>query len=131
MQFRGQSAHRNAKPKKWSPFAGDPPAGIGKPRPDGAQVCYACSMSEQEVGSRELRNDTSGLLRRVRDGEEITITVHGRPAARLVPIAPPPRRWLPREELVRRLAVAQADPGLRQDLARVVGDTTDDLDPLG
>lgn len=37
------------------------------------------------VGLRELRQDASGLLRRVERGEEIVITVSGRPSARLVP----------------------------------------------
>ena len=40
------------------------------------------------------------------------------------------RRWLPREEFVKRLSAIQADPGLRDDLARLAGDTTDDLEPL-
>lgn len=37
------------------------------------------------VGLRELRQDASDLVRRVESGEEITITVSGRPGARLVP----------------------------------------------
>jgi len=36
------------------------------------------------VGLRELRQDASDLVRRVEAGEEITITVSGRPSARLV-----------------------------------------------
>jgi hypothetical protein len=40
------------------------------------------------------------------------------------------RSWLPRGELIHRLIVARADPGLREDLARLVGETTDDLGPL-
>jgi prevent-host-death family protein len=36
------------------------------------------------VGLRELRQDASELVRRVEAGEEITITVAGRPSARLV-----------------------------------------------
>ena len=39
----------------------------------------------ETVGLRELRQDASGLLRRVEGGEEILITVSGRPSARLVP----------------------------------------------
>lgn len=34
-----------------------------------------------EVSSRDLRNDTAGVLRRVEAGEDITITVKGRPVA--------------------------------------------------
>jgi prevent-host-death family protein len=37
------------------------------------------------VGLRELRQDASDLVRRVEAGEEITITVSGRPSALLVP----------------------------------------------
>jgi len=43
------------------------------------------------VGLRELRQSASDLVRRVEGGEEIEITVAGRPAARLVPASP--RRW--------------------------------------
>ncbi|HEY6779384.1 MAG TPA: type II toxin-antitoxin system prevent-host-death family antitoxin [Thermoleophilaceae bacterium] len=82
------------------------------------------------VASRELRNNTADLLRRVDAGEQIVITQRGNPVASLVPFDPPRRRWLPRVELIRRLAAAQADPGLREDLARLAGDTTDDLGPL-
>lgn len=81
------------------------------------------------VASRELRNDTAGLLRRAQAGEDITITVAGRPAARLTPL-PAHREWIPRSELARRLRANQADPGLRDDLAQIAGDTTDDLPPL-
>jgi prevent-host-death family protein len=45
----------------------------------------------ESVGLRELRQEASDLVRRVEGGEEIEITVSGRPAARLVP--PAPRRW--------------------------------------
>lgn len=84
-----------------------------------------------EIAARELRNSTADVLRRVEAGDEIVITTRGKPVAALVPLAQERRRWLPRAELVRRLAVAQADPGLRADLARLAGETTDDLGPLG
>lgn len=82
------------------------------------------------VASRELRNDTAGVLRRVSEGEELTITVSGRPVARLVAVREPRRHWLPKRELLSRLARAAADPGLRADLDRLAGDTTDDLGPI-
>ena len=82
------------------------------------------------VATRDLRNDTAGVLRRVQAGEEIVITVNGKPVAQLVPLLPTRRRWLPRAELSRRLSIAQADPGLRADLARLAGETTDDLPPI-
>lgn len=89
--------------------------------------CYSCSMVF--VAARELRNDTAGVLRRVQGGEEVTVTVHGKPVAQLIPLPPPGPRWLPRAELARRLRTAQADPALRDDLERLAGETTDDLPP--
>lgn len=83
-----------------------------------------------EIASRELRNDTAGVLRRVEQGESLTITTNGRPVARLVPLPRSRRAPIPRDELIRRLRKYQADPGLRDDLRELAGDTTDDLDPL-
>ncbi|MGH9590866.1 MAG: type II toxin-antitoxin system Phd/YefM family antitoxin [Terracidiphilus sp.] len=40
-----------------------------------------------EVGAFEAKNTLGTLLDRVESGEEIVITRHGRPAARLVPYA--------------------------------------------
>jgi prevent-host-death family protein len=40
------------------------------------------------VGLRELRQDASELVRSVENGEQIEITVAGRPAARMVPVKP-------------------------------------------
>jgi prevent-host-death family protein len=83
-----------------------------------------------EVASRELRNDTAGVLRRVRDGEVVTITVSGRPVAVLTAVGPQRRRWLSKAEFLSHLRRAQADPGLRQDLAILASDTTEDLGPI-
>ena len=91
-------------------------------------MSYTCSMSV--VASRELRNDTAGVLRRVQAGEEVTITVNGQPVAVIAAIRPRRRRWLTKAELVQRLQASQADAGLREDLAELAGETTDDLDPL-
>jgi len=79
-----------------------------------------------EVASRELRNDTRGLLRRVEAGEDVTITLDGRPVAVLRPVSTR-RRWMPREELLQRLSRHQADPGLTKELRRLSPDSTDDL----
>jgi len=79
-----------------------------------------------EVASRELRNSTRALLDRVGAGEEITITVDGRPVARLQPLARRPR-WLARDEFVRGVLARQADPNLAAELASLAPDTTDDL----
>jgi prevent-host-death family protein len=83
-----------------------------------------------EVASRDLRNDTAGVLRRVQAGEDITITVKGRPVAVLSAVQPQRRRWLTAREFVARLQRVQADPGLRDDLAALAGDATDDLGPI-
>ncbi|OBG42640.1 prevent-host-death family protein [Mycobacterium alsense] len=83
-----------------------------------------------EVASRELRNDTAAVLRRVREGEDVTITVNGRPVAVLTAVRPLCRRWLTKAEFLSRLRRSQADAGLRQDLAILAGDTTDDLGPI-
>ena len=82
-----------------------------------------------EVASRELRNDTAAVLRRAQAGEDITITVNGRPVAVLTAVYPQHRRWLTKTEFLKRLKY-QADPGLKADLAELAGDTTDDLEPL-
>lgn len=92
------------------------------------QKCYSRSMSV--VASRELRNDTAGVLRRVQGGEEVTITVNGRAVAMITAVEPRRRRWVKKAELVKRLQTSQADPGLRDDLAQLAGETTDELDEL-
>ncbi len=79
-----------------------------------------------EVATRELRNDTAGVLRRVESGETVVITVRGKPVADLVPHRPDEPRWMPREELVELLKTHSADPGLRDDLERLAGETTDE-----
>ncbi|WP_131104915.1 type II toxin-antitoxin system Phd/YefM family antitoxin [Ornithinimicrobium sufpigmenti] len=60
----------------------------------------------ETVGLRELRQDASGLLRRVERGEEIIVTVSGRPSARLVPARQ--TRWHRWDE-VRDLFAGPAD----------------------
>jgi prevent-host-death family protein len=79
-----------------------------------------------EVASRQLRNDTRGLLRRVEAGEDLVITVDGRPVAMLQPLSSR-KRWMSRSELVHRLQRSQADPGLTDDLRDLAPDSTDDL----
>jgi prevent-host-death family protein len=41
---------------------------------------------ETTVGLRELRQRASEIVRQVEEGHEMTVTVQGRPAVRLVPI---------------------------------------------
>jgi prevent-host-death family protein len=42
-------------------------------------------MESRTIPQRELRNNISDVLRRAEAGTEFTITVHGRPVARLGP----------------------------------------------
>jgi len=95
---------------------------------DVLQKCYSRSMSI--VASRDLRNDTAGVLRRVQAGEEVTVTVNGRAVAMITAVASRRRRWVTKSELIQRLETSQADPGLRDDLAELAGETTDELDDL-
>jgi len=81
------------------------------------------------VASRELRNHTRRVLERVEAGEDVTITVDGRPVALVTRVSQKPR-WIPRELLFRHLAEIQADAGLAADLAALAPETTDDLGPL-
>jgi prevent-host-death family protein len=78
------------------------------------------------VASRDLRNNTRGLLERVEAGESITITVDGRPVANLVPAGRRPR-FMTRDRFVRELMAHRADPALRIELRELAPDTTDDL----
>jgi prevent-host-death family protein len=79
-----------------------------------------------EIASRELRNSTRALLERVERGEQITITVDGRPVARLEPIGHRPR-WLSRGEFVATVLPRQADSRLRRDIRVLAPGTTDDV----
>ena len=62
------------------------------------------------VGVRELRQQTSELIRRAEAGEEIIIAVSGRPAARLVPLGRPGRMWR-RSEDISHIWDTPTDPG--------------------
>jgi prevent-host-death family protein len=79
-----------------------------------------------DVASRELRNNTRDLLDRVEAGEDIRITVDGRPVAILVS-ATRRRRFMPRSEFVKNVLAHRADPALRDELRALLPDTTDDL----
>ncbi|HKI66047.1 MAG TPA: type II toxin-antitoxin system prevent-host-death family antitoxin [Solirubrobacterales bacterium] len=83
-----------------------------------------------EVATRELRNDTAGVLRRVEGGETVVITVRGKPVADLVPHRPERPHWVGPDEVMEIVTKYSADPGLRDDLERIAGDTTDDLGPI-
>src|SRR3954466_921791 len=81
---------------------------------------YTRSM---RVASRELRNDTAGVLRRAAAGEALEITVNGQPIATLGPLVEGHSPWTPKAAVLARLLDGQADPALAADLDRLSGDT--------
>jgi prevent-host-death family protein len=81
------------------------------------------------VASRELRNDTAGVLRRAASGESIEITVNGEAVARISPLSHERSHWTSRAEFVAKLPRIQADPGLAADLARLNAESGD-LGPI-
>jgi prevent-host-death family protein len=81
-----------------------------------------------EIGVRDLRNDTSGVLQRVEQGERIRVTVSGRPVADIIPL-PQRRRYLAWEELVSDAGDIRADADLAHELRELTPETTDD-EPL-
>ncbi len=77
------------------------------------------------VGLRELRQHASDLVRRVEEGEEITITVAGRPSARLIPAGPPAwRQWA----AVSELFAGSADAAWSIDRDEIVDEIRDPWD---
>jgi prevent-host-death family protein len=82
------------------------------------------------VAARDLRNHTADVLRRVAEGDRVTVTVNGTPVAEIGPVPSARRATMSKHELRNLLAGAQADPGLRSDLSALGDDTTADLDPL-
>jgi len=62
--------------------------------------------------------------------EEIVFTRRGKPGADVVPHLRATSRWFTSDEVVEVIEQSAADPGLRDDLERLVGETTDDLGPI-
>lgn len=79
------------------------------------------------IASRDLRNHTADVLRQVRGGTTVTVTVHGTVVAEIRPVRSPRAQLLAKHELVRMLD-HQADPGLTADLEVLAGERTDDSD---
>jgi prevent-host-death family protein len=82
------------------------------------------------VASRDLRNHTAEVLRQVSEGGHVTVTVNGTPVAEIIPVRAMRRPSMTKADLILLLARHQADPGLRDDLAALAGETTDDLDSV-
>jgi prevent-host-death family protein len=49
-------------------------------------MTVATNGASIEVGVRELKNNLSRYLERVRAGDQVVVTDHGRPVARLTPV---------------------------------------------
>jgi prevent-host-death family protein len=74
------------------------------------------------VPQKELRNHVGEVLRRAEAGEEITITVSGRPVAQLGPART--RQWVKGSDLA-ELWGSPADPTLLEDLGALGGELRD------
>jgi prevent-host-death family protein len=74
-------------------------------------------MADRTIPQRELRNNISEVLRAAEAGETFTVTVRGRPVARLGPPgeAGQPRTDVDRETL-RRILAAPLDDSFASDL---------------
>lgn len=79
-----------------------------------------------DIPARDLRNNVSGVLRRVEAGERLRVTVSGRPVAELGPLPGRPRTisW---EAFMAGAEDWRADQRLAKDLAELLPDTTDDV----
>jgi prevent-host-death family protein len=77
--------------------------------------CYICGYmaSESQISVRQLKNETTGLLRRVEAGERLIVTRRGRPVA---VIEPSNRTPVPASDSIYRSLQHQIEariPGLR------------------
>jgi prevent-host-death family protein len=77
----------------------------------------------ETIPQKELRNNVGEVLRRAEAGEELTITVSGRPVAVLGPVV---RRahWVPGDRLA-ELWNAAPDPTFEKDLELLGGEMVD------
>lgn len=78
-------------------------------------------MRHRTIPQRELRNDIAAVLREAEAGTEFTVTVRGRPVARLGPVddVPRPRRYVDRETLRRFFEENPPDAAWAADLAEM------------
>ena len=74
------------------------------------------------IPQKELRNNVGEVLRRAEAGEEFTVTVSGRPVARLGPARP--RQWVSGQDL-QRVWQTPAPKTLEDDLVRFPGGLVD------
>lgn len=78
-------------------------------------------MSERTIPLRELRNNISSVLREAEAGESFTVTVRGRPVARVVPLEEGyPRTDVP-WDVAMRIFDTPVDPDFARDLRIIRG----------
>lgn len=77
-------------------------------------------MADKTIPQRELRNNIAAILRAAEAGETFTVTVRGRPVARVVPPGDPtyPRVDVDRDTILRILSTP-VDADFQRDLDEV------------
>ncbi|HEX4963246.1 MAG TPA: type II toxin-antitoxin system prevent-host-death family antitoxin [Thermoanaerobaculia bacterium] len=79
------------------------------------------------ISQSDLRDHSDAILAQVESGERFTVTVDGRPVARLEPC--PQRQWVPKEELLKILRTSPLDPAFFEDIQSLEEGTPDPLEP--
>jgi prevent-host-death family protein len=79
-----------------------------------------------DISARDLRDNVSGVLRRVEAGERLRVNVGGRPVAELGPIPGRPETT-PWEVFLVGGDDWRADAGLAKELAELLAENTDDV----
>jgi len=74
-------------------------------------------MPDRVIPQRELRNNVAAVLRAAEGGESFTVTVRGRPVARVVPPGPPGRPRVDVDQVtLRRVLALTTDKTLADEL---------------
>lgn len=74
-------------------------------------------MPDRVIPQRELRNNVAAVLRAAEGGESFTVTVRGRPVARVVPPGPPGRPRVDVDQVtLRRVLALTTDTTLADEL---------------
>jgi prevent-host-death family protein len=78
-------------------------------------------MRARTIPQRELRNNIGGILREAEAGAEFTITVRGRPVAKLGPVDGTDTRQVdvPAQAIRRLLRATPVDTGFAADVGRL------------
>jgi prevent-host-death family protein len=84
------------------------------------------TLSHMEIGVRDLRNRTAGVIDAVQAGERVTLTVNGEPLADIVPHGRR-TRWLAGPRLREQLGDRATDAALSDELDTLAGQTLDEL----